>query len=398
MKRSFTLSLFLATSLFGISQSPRTVLLEVSESTWTPNTSTIVCSKEDVKSLFGSDIAVISYHWDDVQNGGDPMFKTFAEQWALTFGVTQWGRGAIDRVSYNGTTITSLDPSVWSDTIAARLNRTTIGEVTLPEVLYDQSLDEIFVRVQMKFSESFIDNKEMRFFCYLVEDGVVADQLVDTFALGNCTLYSDTLDTTFNFSHQDVARLNPSTYEGTDGILPVQASVGNQYNSLYTFDKPAGSNLGGLRVVAFVAEFDDADITKNQVINAAHKATFTNYDKSNPNDPNHPDNQNNPNSRFHPNNWPTAVKEQPAIDISAKVYPNPVKELGIIEFTVPSTQNVAVSLMDIHGRKVLDIYRQTLAAGHQKAAFTTRNLKPGMYIARIQGEGFVQQVNVLVQE
>jgi len=396
MKRSFTLLVLLAASLYGISQSPRTVLLEVSESTWTPGTSTIVCAKEEMKALFGDDIAVISYHWDDLQNGGDPMYQNFAEQWALTFNVTQWGRGAIDRVSYNGTTMTSLDPALWSDTIAARLNRTTIGEVTLPEVLYDPNYDEIFVRAQMKFTEGFIDNKEMRFFCYLVEDGVVADQVVDTFALGNCTLYSDTLDTTFNFSHQDVARLNPSTYQGTDGILPVQASAGNQFNSIYTFDKPAGSNLGGLRVVAFVAEYDNADITKNEVINAAHKATFTTYDKDNTSDPNHPDNPDNPNSRYNQNNWPAGVGEQPAVDIAARVYPNPVRDLGIIEFTVPSMQQVAVSLLDMQGRKVLDIYRQQLAAGKQRAAFTTRNLEPGMYIARIQGDGFARQVHIVV--
>lgn len=140
MKQFYTTVLTLCIAGVGFSQSTRTVLLEVSESTWTENNSNIICAKEKAKSTYSDDeLAVISYHWDDLQNGGDPLFQTFADQWAQTFNVSVWGRGAIDRVSYNGTTMTSLAEDLWIDTIAARINRPTDGLVTLPEVLYDET-------------------------------------------------------------------------------------------------------------------------------------------------------------------------------------------------------------------------------------------------------------------
>lgn len=394
MRRLFTLSVFLTAALSSMSQSQRTVLLELSESTWIQDNSLLMCTKENIRSVFGNDVAMISYHWDDVVNGGDPMFKQFAEQWALTFNIGDWGTAAIDRVAYDGTNLTSLDPSVWSDTIAARLNRPTLGLLTMPELLYDPATNEIFVRGQMDFTEGFIDNKEMRFFCYLLEDGIIADQVVDTLSLGSCTLFSDTLDTFPDFAHKDVAIANPSTYEGTDGIFPPQASIGNRFHGIYTFSKPA-ADIADLRVVMFVAEYNNADMTKNKVINAAQGNVFIEYNSADPNDVNHPDNINNTNSRFHPDNWPTGFGEH-ANAFQVNVYPNPVSDLGIVAFNLPSAQRVAVSLIDMQGREVLNIYDQQLAAGPHKAAFTTRNIEPGMYIARIQGNGFVRQANVVV--
>lgn len=395
MKQLFTLFVT-ALTMSAFAQSPRTVLLEVSESTWTFGNSSVICAKEDVKSDYGDDLAVISYHWDDLQNGGDPMYQAFADEWAQTFFVTQWARAAMDRVSYDGTTMTSLDPTLWSDTIAARLNRTTDGLVTIPEVLHDPNTDEIFVRVQMDYSKKSIEIREMRFFLYVVQDGVEEHQLVDTNTLGSCTLFNDTLDTAKNFSHNDVAIMNPSTYEGTDNILPLTVEEGNRFHSVYTFNKPSGADLGDIRIVAFVANYDNGDVTKNRVINAAQESTFTSYDSSDPTDPNHPDNKDNPNSRFHPDNWPLGVNDTKTHDIGLQVRPNPVSDLALVKFNIPVREEVSVALYDLQGRKVQDIYTQTLAAGPQQAAFTSHALNQGIYIIRIAGESFVALEHVVV--
>jgi hypothetical protein len=409
MKQLYTTSIALCLVAAGISQSTRTVLLEVSESTWTENNSSIICAKEKAKSSFSDDeLAVISYHWDDLQNGGDPLFQTFADQWAQTFNVSVWGRGAIDRVSYNGTTMTSLSEDLWIDTITARINRTTDGLVTLPEVLYDSSYEEIFVRTNLLFTDSTygIVNREMRFFLYLVQNGVSADQVVDATNFGNCTLFSPPFDTVNingndylykpNFNHNDVAVKNPTGVSGTDNIITQQIVVGNQFNDMVSFAKPAGADINNLRVVAFVANYDNADITKNELINAAQESTFTIYNKDDVNDPNHPENEDNPNSRFNPANWPTSIEEVQEIDLNMTISPNPLHDLGIISFTVPARSRVSVDVYDLNGRKVKSVYNQTLGAGSQKAAFNASEFENGVYFARIYSDSFVAQKSFVV--
>ena len=409
MKQLYIIGAALCIS-FGIqAQSTRTVLLEVSESAWTENNSSIICAKEDVKSQFGDDeLAVISYHWDDLQNGGDPMYKNFSNEWAQTFNVSVWGRGAIDRTSYNGLTMTSLAEDVWADTVSARINRTTDGLVTLPEVLYDPDEDEIFVRVNIEFTDSVLGivNREMRFFCYLVQDGVVADQVVDVANLGTCTLFPppyglDTVNsvqviTKQNYVHNDVAVSNPSGVGGTDNVISQQVEIGNKFSKNYTFSKPSGISMSSLRVVAFVANYDNGDIEKNEVINAAQTETFVEYDSSDETDPNHPNNIDNPNSQLHPDNWPTAVREIKSFDPEISISPNPTSDLGIIEFNVPQRERIAVSIYDMSGKLVLPVYNQMLAPGGHKAAFSGRNLENGVYVVRVSSASFVGHKTLVI--
>lgn len=404
MKQLYIFAALITAACSLQAQSTRTVLLEVSESTWTENNSSIICAKEDVKSQFDDDeLAVISYHWDDIQNDGDPMFQQFADQWAQTFNVSVWGRGAIDRTSYNGLTMTSLAEDVWADTIAERINRTTDGKVTLPEVLYDPNTEEIFIRVNLEFTDSAqgIINREMRFFCYLVQDGVVADQVVDVANLGSCNLFPPAYDTVEinsinylykkDYLHKDVAIANPSGVGGTDNIITQQVEIGNQFNSVYTLNKPSGVPLNNIRVVAFVANYDNGDIEKNELINAAQSNDWVEYDSSNESDPNHPDNKDNVNSQYHPDNWPIGLHEVKSYDPKVQINPNPISSLGVIEFEVPTRTNVSVDILDLNGQLVQSIYSQKLAPGKQKAAFNASHLANGVYLVRVASTEFVGQ-------
>ncbi|MBT4930237.1 MAG: Omp28-related outer membrane protein [Flavobacteriales bacterium] len=358
----------------------------MSESVWTPASVEAICAKEDLRSTYGNDIAIIGYHPDNIQNGGDPMYNTISSQWADIFGVNQFGRASIDRVSYNGTSITALGISNWSDTIAARINRPAVGEVTLPELLVDPNTDEIYARVHMNFTKDVIELKDFRIFCYLVEDGKVEIQLVDTNLLTGCSLFNDTLDTAFAFAHNDVVKRNPSTYEGTDNIIPNEVHEGDYYTTAYTMSIPSGVNIDDLRVVAFVADFNTSDITSNVVINAIGSNDFTEYDSGDETDPNHPNNPDNPNSIMNPANWPTAIQEIRNDPFEITVSPMPISDLGIVSFELPSKQTVEVSLYSIDGVKVRSVYRQQLAAGLQKAAILKGDLPAGIYLLNVDGE------------
>ena len=396
MKNLYILSACILAVCSGLAQSPRTVLLEVRETTQLPAVAEGICMKEEVKSLYGNSLAVISMHDDDVFNGGDPMYREFAGNWATFFAPALYPSGLVDRVSYNGTDL-NLGLSLWVDSIASRINQTSDGLVTLPEVLYDDNTNEIFVRIQINFSQGSIENRDLRFFLYLVQDGVVANQLVDTTGgMAPCTLFSDTTDTAYNFIHNDVAIANPSGFDGVDNIIPLQTNVDGQYTTEFSFDLPAGVSIDDVRVVGFVAEYTPSEVGNNKVVNAAKSDDFTLYDSTDPNDPNHPENKNNPNSRFFRDNWPLGIGDPASDAVRASVYPNPVIDLGIVEFHLPSKQKVRVGIYDVTGKEVVVLYEQMLAEGRQVAAFNALTLDQGTYFVRVEGDAFLQQVPVVI--
>ena len=80
MKHIYTIGILLMGMVTSYAQSTRTVLLETVESTWVASNAENICNKESVKSQFSDDeLAVISFHTDDLINGGDARFKTFAD-------------------------------------------------------------------------------------------------------------------------------------------------------------------------------------------------------------------------------------------------------------------------------------------------------------------------------
>lgn len=381
------LAAFILLSTAAFAQAPRTVLLEVTESTWDINTSSVVCEKESIKAMYPDDVAVISYHTDNVINGGDPLYNDVSNNWSDALGVNAFARGLIDRVSYNGTNMISVTIENWADTIAARLNRTSIGLVTMPEVLYDPATKEIYARVQIDFKKEVIELADYRFFCYILRDGLQADQLVDTNTAG-CAVLPDTNDTAYNFTHMDLAFGNPGGASGVENIIPNEIGNGARFTRAFTFNVPSGVNISELRVVGFVANWGgQTSVTENNVINAAKADQFTEYDSSDESDPNHPDNADNPNSVNNPNYWPTAVEEV-QIESELKFYPNPMDALGVLEFTVPTSQKVSVDVYSMDGRLAKHIYTQELSTGIQKAAISGSGLLPGLYIVHVKGTDF----------
>lgn len=395
MKNFYTLAACVIVAFTSMAQSPRTVLLETRETTQLQAVADGICEKESVKALYGNNMAVISFHDDDVFGGGDPLYSQAAGDWSTFFAPPNYPSGLVDRVSFNGMNL-NLGLSLWADTIASRINQTTDGLVTMPEVLYDAAENEAFVRVQVNFTEDIIDNRDLRFFLYLVQDGLVADQLVDTLGGSPCSLFSDTIDTAFNFVHNDVVIASPSNFDGVENIIANQTSSGMQFTTSFAFDLPNGVSIDDVRVVGFVSNYTPSEVTQNQVVNAAKSSTFTLYDSQDLTDDNHPENVDNPNSEFFPGNWPTAVGTIKGESIPAVAYPNPITDLGIVEFHLPEAQMIDVSLYDVMGKRVATIYTQQLASGRQLAALNAFNYAPGTYFVRIEGDGFLEQLPVVI--
>lgn len=80
-----------------------------------------------------------------------------------------------------------------------------------------------------------------------------------------------------------------------------------------------------------------------------------------------------------------------------KLYPNPASSNQTLEFNSNTSQNTAIALYDITGRKIKDLYKGRVSEGKNSFRNDLNNLPPGMYIYRIQteeGETYVKTLKL----
>ncbi|MCX7909120.1 MAG: T9SS type A sorting domain-containing protein [Ignavibacteria bacterium] len=80
-----------------------------------------------------------------------------------------------------------------------------------------------------------------------------------------------------------------------------------------------------------------------------------------------------------------------------KVYPNPMSEIGSIEFVTSSPIRLTIDLYDVFGKKVMNIFDGNTFAGVQGVTFKTNNLASGVYNVVVEYNGIkkVMQINIL---
>ncbi len=71
-------------------------------------------------------------------------------------------------------------------------------------------------------------------------------------------------------------------------------------------------------------------------------------------------------------------------------YPNPFNPSTTIQFAIPTSSNVKVSVFNILGEEVAVLVNSMMAAGNYKVSFNASNLPSGLYLYRIQADNFNQ--------
>jgi hypothetical protein len=70
-------------------------------------------------------------------------------------------------------------------------------------------------------------------------------------------------------------------------------------------------------------------------------------------------------------------------------YPNPFNPVTRIDYYIPRSQDIAISLFNVSGQKVIDLYAGRQAAGYHSLKFDGRDLSSGMYYYRLQSSDYV---------
>lgn len=81
--------------------------------------------------------------------------------------------------------------------------------------------------------------------------------------------------------------------------------------------------------------------------------------------------------------YPTAVKDSYGTVAFLNIYPNPLKEMGIIDFGTSAPGPVRIGLISMDGRRLVlyDSYNNMLT--RQSVSFSTKDLVPGLYLVEM---------------
>ena len=68
------------------------------------------------------------------------------------------------------------------------------------------------------------------------------------------------------------------------------------------------------------------------------------------------------------------------------IVPNPVRSLGKVRFSLPSTSHVSLALYDLNGRRVIELRNGIMKSGNYETSFSVEKLNSGVYVCRLQAD------------
>ncbi len=71
-------------------------------------------------------------------------------------------------------------------------------------------------------------------------------------------------------------------------------------------------------------------------------------------------------------------------------YPNPFNPSTTIQFAVPEASDIKIKLYDVLGREVTTLVNETYQPGIYRVEFEAADLPSGLYVYRLQTDGFVK--------
>ena len=83
--------------------------------------------------------------------------------------------------------------------------------------------------------------------------------------------------------------------------------------------------------------------------------------------------------------------------LGLRVIPNPAKNPAVIEFYLPQAGNVTLSLHNLSGQKVMELYNDQAPAGLNQVPFDATKPDAGVYLITLQGMDSTETVRVVVE-
>jgi hypothetical protein len=85
-------------------------------------------------------------------------------------------------------------------------------------------------------------------------------------------------------------------------------------------------------------------------------------------------------------------------DQSITIFPNPVKEKGILQLKLENTTDIAIEFFDMTGKKVKEMKLQNIDSGEHKLEFDTSEMNNGVYFCRVSTNSWVKAKRIIVKQ
>ena len=92
------------------------------------------------------------------------------------------------------------------------------------------------------------------------------------------------------------------------------------------------------------------------------------------------------------------VELSPSTFFLAQNYPNPFNPSTTIEFSLPKASRVTLKIFNALGEEVATLLQEKRAAGKHHLAWNAANLASGVYMYRLEGEGFVETKRLVLMK
>ncbi|UCF20293.1 MAG: T9SS type A sorting domain-containing protein [Gemmatimonadota bacterium] len=79
-------------------------------------------------------------------------------------------------------------------------------------------------------------------------------------------------------------------------------------------------------------------------------------------------------------------------------YPNPFNPSTTIEFNLPKTSKVTLKIFNILGEEVTTLVSEKLSTGSYIYEWDASNLASGVYLYRLEAEGFVETKKMMLMK
>ena len=88
--------------------------------------------------------------------------------------------------------------------------------------------------------------------------------------------------------------------------------------------------------------------------------------------------------------------EIPTEYVLKPAYPNPFNPVTNIEFGLPITNFVSLSIYDLQGRVIVELVNSELDAGWHSYTWNAKNIASGLYFVKLSTENFQQIQKVML--
>jgi hypothetical protein len=253
----------------------------------------------------------------------------------------------------------------WEARVVERLNSYTPVNIKITKLLYNINMDQVEVTAEFKFTD------------YVAGDVRVTAAVVEDWVTGGTQDYNQANNFNTNASHPFYGKGDPIMgmyhHRVNRGFLSVSMGdwidfsnpgwhfIGKDTTVVKEFQPkiiPLNYNNNQMHIVVFASYYDDEDPLKMEVLNVVRQKITS-----------------------------VGIEDEKAVTAVGNVYPNPMENIGAIDFSLENEADVNLEIFNVYGQQVISMKGHTYASGDHTMYFNAVDLAAGSYMAVLNING-----------